>query len=66
MGKFHLLRYGLGAVLVFIGLKMAWLNDLFDGHFPIGISLAIIALLIGGSIAASLVWPAREETGVQG
>jgi TerC family integral membrane protein len=26
VGRFHLLRYGLAAVLIFIGLKMSWLN----------------------------------------
>ncbi|MGH9673266.1 MAG: TerC/Alx family metal homeostasis membrane protein, partial [Bryobacteraceae bacterium] len=40
--KFFLLKYGLALVLVFVGLKMAWLNSLFGGKFPIGISLAII------------------------
>jgi uncharacterized protein (DUF697 family) len=38
-------------VLVFVGLKMVWLNDAFGGKFPIGWSLAII----GGAIAASIV-----------
>jgi tellurite resistance protein TerC len=33
--KFHLLKYGLAVVLVFVGLKMVWLNDLYDGKFPI-------------------------------
>ena len=47
--KFTLLRFGLAGVLIFIGLKMSWLNP-----FPITWSLAIIAALIGGSIAASL------------
>jgi len=53
--KFHLLKYGLALVLVFVGLKMVWLNKLFDGHFPIGWSLGIIAFFIGGSIIASLL-----------
>lgn len=53
--KFHLLKYGLAAVLIFVGLKMVWLNEAFDGHFPIGWSLALIALFIGGSIVASLL-----------
>ncbi|WII72939.1 TerC family protein [Bdellovibrio sp. 22V] len=53
--KFHLLKYGLAAVLIFVGLKMVWLNKLFDGHFPIGLSLGIIAFFIGGSIVASLL-----------
>jgi tellurite resistance protein TerC len=53
--KFHLLKYGLAFVLMFVGLKMAWLNEAFGGKFPIEISLAIIAVLIGVSIAASLL-----------
>jgi tellurite resistance protein TerC len=52
---FRFLKYGLGLVLVFVGLKMAWLNDLFGGKFPIAWSLGIIALLLGASIAASLL-----------
>ena len=58
--KFHLLRFGLAATLVFVGLKMVWLNKLFDGHFPTTWSLAIIALFIGGSIGASLMFPKQE------
>jgi len=53
--KFHLLKYGLAAVLIFVGLKMVWLNEAFEGHFPISWSLALIALFIGGSIVASLL-----------
>lgn len=55
ISKFHLLRYGLAAVLVFVGLKMVYLNDLFGGKFPTTWSLAIIALCIGGSMIASLI-----------
>lgn len=58
--KFHLLKYGLGLVLIFVGLKMAWLNDLFGGKFPIEISLAIIGLLVGGSIGGSLLIERRR------
>ena len=57
--RFHLIGYGLACVLIFVGLKMVWLNAAFDGHFPIGWSLAIITLLIGGSVAASLAFPPR-------
>ena len=56
--KFTLLKYGLAAVLVFVGLKMVWLNELFGGKFPIGWSLGIIGAAIGISIAASLLLPA--------
>ncbi len=59
--KFHLLKYGLGIVLVFVGLKMIWLNDLFGGHFPIGWSLGIIAGVIGSSVILSLVFPKKHE-----
>jgi len=57
--RFHLIGYGLACVLIFVGLKMVWLNAAFDGHFPISWSLAIITVLIGGSVAASLAFPAR-------
>jgi len=53
--KFHLLKYGLAMVLIFVGLKMVWLNDQFDGKFPTTWSLVIIASCIGGSIIASLL-----------
>ena len=53
--KFRFLKYGLGLVLIFVGLKMAWLNDLFGGKFPITWSLGIIAGLLGASIAFSLL-----------
>ena len=56
--KFHFLKYGLGLVLVFVGLKLAWLNEAFGGKFPIIWSLGIITGLVGGSIACSLLWPA--------
>ena len=55
--KFHLIKYGLGIVLIFVGLKMVWLNELFGGKFPIGISLGIIAAVIGASVLLSLVFP---------
>lgn len=58
--KFHLLRYGLGAVLVFVGLKMVWLNQLFDGKFPIAISLGVIAAIIGSAVVLSLLFPKKH------
>jgi tellurite resistance protein TerC len=55
--KFHLLKYGLGIVLVFVGLKMVWLNQLFDGKFPILLSLGIISGVIAASVIFSLLFP---------
>lgn len=60
--KFRYLKYGLGLVLVFVGLKMVWLNEVFGGKFPISWSLGIITLLIGGSIGLSLWMSSREKT----
>jgi tellurite resistance protein TerC len=55
--QFHLLKYGLALILIFVGLKMVWLNDLFDGKFPTVWSLGTIATLLAASIAASWWWP---------
>jgi tellurite resistance protein TerC len=60
--KFHLLKYGLGVVLVFVGLKMVWLDGMFNGKFPIGISLGVIAFVIAASIVLSLMFPKSEGT----
>jgi tellurite resistance protein TerC len=55
--KFYLLRYGLAAVLVFVGLKMVWLDQWYGGKFPISISLLFIGFALGLSIVLSLVYP---------
>lgn len=61
--KFHMLKYGLAVVLIFVGLKMVWLNDLFGGKFPISLSLGIIAAVIAASVVLSLMFPkAHPET----
>ena len=62
--RFHLLRYGLALVLVFVGLKMVWLDAWFGGKFPIGLSLGIIGGVLGGAILMSLAFPRHRE--VQG
>ncbi len=54
--KFHLLKVGLSLVLVFVGLKML-VVDFFK--FPTAWSLGVIGFLVGGSVAASLLWPKR-------
>ena len=50
--RFHLLKYGLALVLTFIGAKMLiapWY------HVPVQASLAVVAVLIGSSVIASLI-----------
>jgi len=59
--KFRYLKYGLGIVLVFVGLKMAWLNEAFGGKFPISWYLIIIVTIIGTSILISLF---KKQKGV--
>lgn len=57
LDRFHVLKHGLAIVLVFVGLKMIWLDHLFGGRFPIGASLAIIGGVIAVSIILSLLFP---------
>jgi tellurite resistance protein TerC len=51
--RFHLLKYALATILIFVGVKMVWLNDAFGGKFPVEWSLAIITALLTGAIVAS-------------
>jgi tellurite resistance protein TerC len=53
--QFSFLKYGLGLILVFVGLKMSWLNEAFGGKFPVAWSLGIIATILVGSIVISLL-----------
>ncbi len=64
VGRFHFLKLGLSAVLGFVGLKML-LADIFK--VPIGLSLLIIAFLLGASVVASWMFPraASEDSPVQ-
>jgi len=57
---FHYLKYGLGVVLVFVGLKMVWLNQAFGGKFPITWSLGIIGTILAVSILVSVA--TRQRT----
>jgi len=61
MDLFHLLKYGLGIVLVFVGLKMTVLNRLYGGHFPISISLGVIVGTIAVTVVLSLLFPKPPE-----
>ncbi|MFY7930000.1 MAG: TerC family protein [Oligoflexus sp.] len=61
MDRFAYIKYGLASVLVFVGLKMVYLNEAFGGKFPITWSLSIITVLIGGSIVFSIWKDARKR-----
>jgi tellurite resistance protein TerC len=57
MDRFRYLKQGLAVLLVFIGVKM--LTSAFV-HVPVTVSLAVIAVVVGGSVAASL-WRDRAR-----
>lgn len=59
--KFRYLRVGLAIVLTFIGLKM--LAGAIGFHIPTKVSLAVVAVVLVGSVVASLlVSPEGEKT----
>jgi tellurite resistance protein TerC len=58
MERFKYLKTGLALVLVFVGVKMI-ASDLYP--IPIPVSLAVIALLIGGAVAISLLVTRRDH-----
>lgn len=58
MDRFHYLKYGLGLVLSFVGLKML-IKDWFE--IPIGVSLLVIASLLASSILLSWFRPEKAE-----
>lgn len=53
MRLFSLLHYGLGLVIFFIGLKMV-VSPLYA--VPVQVSLAVVAVILGVSVLASVVW----------
>ena len=58
--RFKYVQPGLALVLVFVGVKMA-LSDWVK--IPVVASLAVIVVLVGGSVAVSLVSTARQARG---
>ena len=61
MHKFHYLKYGLAVILTFVGVKM--LLGHTSWKIPIGISLAVVALVLLSSVIASLLWPPKGNVG---
>jgi len=57
MRLFHLLNYGLAAILTFVGVKMI-IEDFV--HVPVPVSLLVIAAILLISILLSLVWPEKR------
>ena len=59
MRLFHYLRYGLAAILVFVGAKML-LADFYK--IPAGIALGVIAGILLVAVVVSVMKPRREES----
>jgi tellurite resistance protein TerC len=57
--RFYLLKYALALILIFVGLKMVWLNHAFGGKFPIEWSLGIIAGLFALAVIGSILRPPK-------
>jgi tellurite resistance protein TerC len=58
METFHYLSHGLSLVLIFIGMKML-LADFI--HIPIGISLAVVTIVLTLAVIASLIRQRQER-----
>ncbi len=56
---FHFLKYGLAAILVFVGVKMC-LTDFYK--IPVDVSLIVIVSLLVVSIVASVAFPEKEAS----
>ena len=58
MNRFHLLHYGLGIILIFVGLKM-----LLEGfiHVPIGVSLGVIVGVLTITMILSAYIPVKKK-----
>ena len=59
IGKFHLLKYGLALVLVFVGMKML-VSEIWP--LEIGTSLGVVGALLMGSVLLSLVIAPKEPS----
>jgi tellurite resistance protein TerC len=72
--KFHYLKIGLSIVLAFVGVKMLTEGFVIGSRLGdytvtkevvIVVSLAVVALVLAGSVVASLLWPQQAETHVE-
>lgn len=55
--KFHYLKIALALILTFVGVKMLIVEFY---KIPIGLSLAVVATLLAGAVAASWMWPPHK------
>lgn len=60
MDKFHYLKYGLSAILIFVGCKMTVIHY-FHWHLNPLIPLAVIVGILAACVAASVIYPPKEH-----
>ena len=60
MDRFHYLKIGLSATLVFVGAKML-LSDVLE--IPVLMALVVVAAILAVAVIASLLRPRKEEAG---
>ena len=58
MSMFHYLNYGLAVILMFVGAKML-ASGFF--HIPIHVALGVVVVVLGGAVAASLLFPKKQD-----
>jgi tellurite resistance protein TerC len=58
MQMFHMLHYGFASIIIILGIKML-LSDVY--HLPVGVSLALIVLILLVCIIISLLRPRRAD-----
>lgn len=58
MKMFHYLNYGLGVILIFVGVKMVG-EDFFK--IPVAVALGVIAVILAASIALSILRPEKPK-----
>jgi tellurite resistance protein TerC len=61
VSRLHLLRYGLGFILSFVGIKMLLEVPWLDVHVPIWLSLTVITTTLALTTYLSLKFPPPEE-----
>ena len=57
--RFHLLTYGLGVILVFVGTKMLIVDWI---KIPVGTSLGVVGAILAASVIASLLTKPKETS----
>jgi tellurite resistance protein TerC len=60
MEKFHLLKIGLGIVLMFVGVKMCLAHTAYK--IPTAVALGFVIVTLAAAVAASLIFPKRAHS----